>query len=279
MEYHIIMDSVGDQTEGMKQAEDITVIPLTILIDGEVIMDDETLLQEDLLTRIKKSSECPKSACPSPEQYRQIYEKQYPKDIFVITGSTELTGSFGSASVAKQLFLEDHPDAKIAIINSKSGSAGETLLVCKIKKMVEENSYLEIVSKIEAFVEEQQTRFVLEDLTFLQKNGRLTGVKSFLAEKLNIVPILKANEIGQIIQSSQARGVKKALKKLYEDALSDLKENPRKDIVISHCNCFMRAATLRGQFIQEFAGINVHIANTGGIASLYAGNQGIVISY
>ena len=67
MAYKIIGDSCTDITEGMKQEGFVSLVPLTLNIEGEEIIDDETFDQKQFLEKMRKSPECPKSACPSPE--------------------------------------------------------------------------------------------------------------------------------------------------------------------------------------------------------------------
>ena len=280
MGYHIIMDSVGDRTEELLAMNNFSVVPLKIIIDDEEFIDNGQLDQRMLLEKIASAKTCPRSACSSPEEYKNIYEKYKEDRIYVITGTSELTGSYNSAKLAEDLFLEKFPDAEIMVFDSKSGTAGETLLAYKIIEFEKAYNNLELVAKeINQFIKEQETIFVLEDVTFLQQNGRLTGIKSLLVTALNIVPILAASEQGTIVQVGQARGAKRAIKKLTENIVEGVERGKKEILVISHCNCAERAETLKKELIMIFSELDVKISNTGGIATLYAGNRGIVVSY
>ncbi len=280
MGYHIIMDSVGDRTKELVSMDNFSVVPLTIFIDNEEFIDDGSIEQGLLLAKIASAKQCPRSACGSPEEYMKIFEK-YPEDrIYVITGSSQLTGSYNSAKIGEKMFLQKYPKAEIIIIDSKSGCSGETLLAYKIIKLEKAYNNFKIDSeKVKQFIQRQEVIFVLEDITFLKQNGRLTGIKALLATALNIVPILNGDKDGVIRQLGKARGIKRALKQLKDIIIKGVEEGQKETLVISHCNCPERAAILKNELIELFPSLKVIIADTGGIATLYAGNGGIVVSY
>lgn len=278
--YHIIMDSVGDVTEELTASNHISLVPLKIMIDGEEFVDDDQLSQSFLLSKIASAKECPTSACPSPDEYRNIFEKHKEDRIYVITASSKLTGSYNSAQLGKKLLCEDFPNTQIEVFDSKSASAGETLLAYKAIEL--ENKYDNFettVRELNQFIKEQEIIFVLEDLTFLQKNGRLSGIKGLMAEVLNIVPILSTDEEGTIFQMGKERGIKKAIKKLKESVGSGIRKGSKALLVISHCNCLERAVDIKDYLLALFPELDIIIANTGGISTLYAGDRGIVVSY
>lgn len=280
MGYHIVMDSVGDRTEELLAMDNFSVVPLKIIIDDEEFEDNNQLDQQMLIRKIGAAKECPRSACASPAEYQALYEKHKDDRIYVISASSELTGSYNSAKQGEKMFLEEFPGAQIMVFDSKSASAGQPLLAYKIIEFEKVHNDLKIVTNmLEAFIKEQEIIFVLEDITFLQKNGRLTGIKLLLATALNIVPILSANKNGVISQMGKARGIKKALKKLMGSLIESLEKNPKDLLVISHCNCIERAEDIKKELIMLFPGLDVKIVNTGGIATLYAGERGIVVSY
>lgn len=280
MGYHIIMDSVGDRTEELLAMDNFSVVPLKIIIDDEEFVDNNQLDQQMLIKKIGAAKECPRSACASPAEYQALYEQYKDDRIYVITASSELTGSYNSAKQGEKMFLEKFPDAEIIVFDSKSACAGQTLLAYKIIEFEKAHSELKAVAKrVQEFIAEQEIIFVLEDITFLQKNGRLTGIKSLLATALNIVPILSASKKGVINQMGKARGIKKALRKLLENIIENLEKNPKDTLVISHCNCIERAEDIKEELLTLFTDLDVKIADTGGIATLYAGDRGIVVSY
>lgn len=134
-----------------------------------------------------------------------------------MTLSEKLSGSYNSAVLGKNLYLEDHPDAKVYVFNSCSASVGETLIGLKIQELEEKGlSFEKVVEQTEAYILSQDTWFVLENLDTLRKNGRLGTVKALVATALKIKPVMGSTDEGTIIQLDQARGMKRALVKMVD---------------------------------------------------------------
>ena len=190
MSYRIILDSCGELTNEMKKTGNFTNVPLTLQVGEINIIDDETFDQAKFLDLVASSTECPKSACPSPEQYMKSFDCEC-NNIYVVTLSAELSGSYNSACLAQKLYEETDPYVNMHVFNSKSASPGETLVAMKIAEYEDAGlEFEEVVKKVEEYIEALTTTFVLEDLTFLERNGRLTGLKRIAANLLHIVPIM-----------------------------------------------------------------------------------------
>lgn len=273
MSYKIILDSCGELTDEMQKSGNYINVPLTLQVGETKVIDDETFNQKDFLELVASTSECPKSSCPSPEEYMNAYDCKCDR-VYVVTLSDKLSGSYNSACLAKKLYSEVNPFAKIHVIDSKSASAGETLIGMKIAEY--ENMGFEfekIVELAEEYRDSIYTLFVLEDLSFLERNGRLTGVKRLVANLLHIVPIMGSTPEGTIYQVDQTRGFKKAMSRLVDIIVGECEKKQPKDLVIAHCNCPERAEDLKEKILARYSHINININDTKGVASLYAGNQ------
>lgn len=278
MPFKILCDSVCDLTPDLKKKEYIFSIPLSILIEGETIVDDESFNQAEFLQKMKNSPECPKSACPSPDDY--LKNMADADEIFMVTISANLSGSYNSAKVAEALYLEEHPDTKIHVFDSCSASSGEYLLTKMIVELKEAGaSFPEVVEKVSAYSKEKKTKFVLESLDTLRKNGRLTGIKGLLAEALNIKPIMGATIDGQIEKIGQARGINKAIKGLADFIINDAYKPEERALCISHCNNFERALKLKELVAEKVKFKTVYIIENGGVSTLYANEGGIIVAY
>ena len=279
MDYKIIVDSCGELTYKMKESGIFVSAPLSMQVDGDVIMDDETFDQADFLRRVAASPECPKSSCPSPEKYMDLYSGKEQR-VYVVTLSSELSGSFNSAQLAAKLWKEEHGEdgKQIHVFNSRSASVGETLIACKIRECEEQGmTFEETVSETEAYIEGQHTYFVLENLDTLRKNGRLTGIKSLVASALNIKPVMGSTPQGMICQLGQARGMKRALAKMTEQIVRDGKRTKEKVLAVAHCNCPERAREVERMILDKIHVRDSFIVDTAGISTMYANDGGIIV--
>jgi len=277
MMYKIIGDSCTDITEEMKQEGAVSLVPLTLSVAGEEFIDDETFDQKLFIEKMKASEDCPRSACPSPQRFMQEFEGQ--EECYVITLSSRLSGSYNSAVVAKDMYLEEHPEAKIEIVDSRSASCGQALLAMKIKEFKEKGlNFAEVKNKITEFRDNMETRFVLESLENLRKNGRLSKMTYTIINVLNIRPVMRAED-GEIVRVDQVRGHNKALMRMVEHIAADAKAALRDTLVISHCNNRERAEMVKREILKRVPFQKSFIVETAGVATLYANDGGIIVSY
>ena len=240
MSYKIVVDSCCELPKELEGDSHFERVPLGLEVGDWRILDDENFDQKEFLRKVAECPICPRSSCPSPERYRTSYEGD-AEHVYVVTLSANLSGSHNSALLGKNLFEE-------------------------------------IVEKLEAFRDEMNTWFVLNNLETLRKNGRLTGVKALVASTLNIKPVMGATPEGTIIQRGQAVGLKKALIRMAGLVADEIKNPQEKYLMISHCNNPEKAEWVRDMIMEKVSFAGSYILNTAGISSMYANDGGIIIA-
>lgn len=278
MSYKVIVDSCGELTPDMKASGNIFTASLTLNVGGHLVVDDESFDQADFLERVAKCSECPKSSCPSPEAYMKAFQGEEDR-VYAVTLSAELSGSYNSAVLGKNLYLEEYGEKDIYVFNSRSASVGESLITKKIMECEAMGmSFQEVIDSVEDYIDGQNTYFVLESLETLRKNGRLTGLKALAASVLNIKPVMGATKQGIIIQHGQARGVNKALAKMVDRVAEEIVHPQEKTLGIAHCNCPERAEMVKEMILKKIPVKDIIILDTRGVSSMYANDGGIIIA-
>lgn len=277
MSFCILCDSCTDFTAELRSDPHYKLIPLTLHIGDYDIVDDDTFNQADFLRRVAEYPECPKSSCPSPESFLEHF--QDGEEIYIVTLSSHLSGSYNSAVLAQKMYQEKHPDKKIHVFDSHTASVGQTLIAMKIHELASQGrAFREVISQVDSFIASQGTKFVLETLESLRKNGRLSTVSATIANVLNIKPVMTGIS-GKIDKLTQARGMHKAIQKMAEAIASDAVEPTKRILGIAHCNNPERAELTRKEILKLVPFKDVYITNTAGISSLYAADGGIVVSY
>ncbi len=277
MSYKIVVDSCCELPVQYKEDARFQRVPLTLEIGDYEILDDETFDQKDFLQRVAAYPLCPKSSCPSPEKYREAYHDE-AEEVYAITLSSHLSGSYNSAELGKSLYEEKYGAKKIHVIDSESASCGETQLAMKIVEYKEAGlSFEETVEKVEIFKRQMRTYFVLDNLETLRKNGRLSGVKALVASTLNIKPVMIGN-LGVIEQKGQAIGINKALAKMADNIVADVENPKERTLMITHCNCPERAQYVRRLMEKRASYRDVVIMDTAGISSMYANDGGVIMT-
>ena len=259
MSFKIVLDSCGEMTPEMKADERFTSAALTLTVGGVDIIDDETFDQADFLKRV------------------EVFESD-ADHLYAVTLSAELSGSYNSAMLGKSLALEKDGNKKIHVFNSRSASIGQTLIALKVQECEEVGmEFDEIVETVEAYIDSQNTFFVLENLETLRKNGRLSKVKAFVASALKIKPVMGATPEGNICQLDQARGINKALAKMVDYIAEKSAGSVDKIIAISHCNCRERAEMVKEAILKRIQVKGVIMLDTAGVSSMYANDGGIIV--
>lgn len=278
MSYRIIADSGMDLTDFLKNDSHIRIVPLTLSVNDEMTVDDESFRQQEFLQKMKASPQHPKSSCPSPEAYMKYMDCD--GDIYIITLSSRLSGSHNSAQLAKKLYLEENPHKNIEVIDSHSASVGQTLIALKIMELIEKKlTFEEVVKGVNTFRDELRTKFILETLDNLRKNGRLSGLSAFIASALNIKPIMGSTPEGDICKLDQARGMQKGLMLMAKLIEEDVQGAGEKILGIAHCNNRERAEFLRNEVLKRVPFKDCIIVETAGISTLYANEGGIIAAY
>lgn len=276
----IIVDSGCDISTEYAQQNNITLVPLVITLDNIEYIDDYNLDTEMLVDKIASCSKIGGSACPSPNSYLQAF--QGGENIFVITLSSKISGSYNSACLAKDIYLEENSNANIYIIDSETASSGQCFILDELIHLIEtENNFRDICNKIDKVVENASTFFILDDMSTLIKNGRIKGLKALLIEKLNL-KLIMTEKSGEIIQHDVVRGTKKSIQKLALTVKKFSETKLCKNLYITSCfaqdkvNQLLTYLKENGCF-DNFSKIIVN--NSRGISTLYANKGGIVLTF
>ncbi|MDD2446849.1 MAG: DegV family protein [Tissierellia bacterium] len=276
MKYKIVADSSCDLNEELEKNVDVSLVPFKIDIDDSSYIDDENIDLVDMTKKMLASPNPIKTSCPSPGDFAEEYEEG--ENVFVVTISSKLSGTYNSALLAKDMAVESSPNKFIHVFDSKSASIGETLIALKIRECIDAKlSNGQIVEKIESFVNNMKTFFISDDLSNLIKNGRISKTKGLIINALNIVPIMGAID-GTIILVDKARGSKRAFKKLVQ-IISETGVNfEERVLAISHADALQKAIDLR----EELKSLNfkdIVIVQTKGLSTGYVNDGGVIISF
>lgn len=274
MSYRIIMDSAGEVNERLEGK--VVSVPLVVSIDGKDYVDDKNMDIDAFRAAVRASSEPPRSSCPSPDAFFKAIDEC--DRVYIITITSVLSGSYNSARLGLQSYLDENPSKKGHVFDSLNAAGGEALVSEKIIELEEKGlEFDEIVKAVEEYIPTITTNVVLEDLSVLYKNGRLSKVAYVATSLIDLVAVLGLRN-GELVKIAQARGVKRAVKSMTETAIADIKARGITKITITHSAAPDRAAALKESLEKEIDA-DIVIVPTGGVISMYAGEKGLVISY
>ena len=278
MTWKIVADSGCDYRQLANPAIDTEFIsvPLKIQVADQVFVDDANLDIDQMMETMYATSEASKSACPSPDDYLKAFEGA--KHIFVVTITGTLSGSQNSAQLAKNLYLEDHPEAHIHVIDSLSAGGEVDLLVEKLNELIDQGlSFDEVVKAITDYQTKTKLLFVLAKVDNLVKNGRLSKLIGAVVGLLNIRMVGEASATGTLELLQKARGPKKSLQAAFEELVKGGYAGGR--IVMAHRSNEKFCQQLSELVREKYPQAAISIVPTSGLCSFYAEDGGLLMGY
>ena len=192
--FKIISDSACDLSDDYISKHDIDVIPFYVSFnEKDYYKDGIEMKRDEFYNRLVNDGLFPKTSLPSVEDYINFFTPYAKQNIPVIciTISTVLSGSYNSASTAKDIILEDYPDAKITVVNSLANTASQALFVNEVVRMNEDGlDYETAVSKLDGLCKNAMIFFTVGSLDYLKKGGRIGKLATMATGKLGIKPII-----------------------------------------------------------------------------------------
>ena len=278
MTWKIVADSGCDYRQLANPAIDTEFIsvPLKIQVANQVFVDDANLDIDQMMETMYATSEASKSACPSPDDYLKAFEGA--KHIFVVTITGTLSGSQNSAQLAKNLYLEDHPEADIHVIDSLSAGGEVDLLVEKLNELIDQGlSFDEVVQAITDYQTKTKLLFVLAKVDNLVKNGRLSKLIGAVVGLLNIRMVGEASATGTLELLQKARGPKKSLQAAFEELVKGGYAGGR--IIMAHRSNEKFCQQLSELVREKYPQAAISIVPTSGLCSFYAEDGGLLMGY
>lgn len=276
MSWKIIADSSSQWKSLDNLAPDTSYFraPLTLQVEDRIFVDDENLDIDDMMTVMYASSKPASSACPSTDAYLQAF--QGADKIFVVTITGTLSGSFNAARVAAEMYKEDHPEAQIHLIDSKSAGGEVDLIVYELNRLIEQGlSFEEVAEAIDAY--KTKLVFVLAKVDNLVKNGRLNKMIGAVIGLLNIRMVGQASDEGTLELLQKARGHKKSVTAAYEEMTKAGYKGGR--LIISHRNNDKFVEQFSDLIRADFPQAEIIVLPTSGLCSFYAEEGGILAGY
>ncbi len=274
----IVADSSCELTKKMKSEMDVTLVPLTLTLGDRHFRDDETLDVNEMLKAFAASKEVPKSACPSPQDFIDAYTAA--GSVFVVTMTAALSGTYNSAILARDLFIQEQQEKFIHVFNSKGSSVRETLIALKIDEMIKKKlSESEIVKEVNHYIENMSFFFQLGSLDTMIKNGRISKMKGIIANALNIRPILTADENGEVKLVENVRSETKSIQYFVDLIGKNCMDQTERILGISHCDALGKAEKLKAEIESKFNFKEVFIVPMRGLSSTYTNRGGITLGF
>ena len=207
----ILTDSASDITPDMIEGLDVTVIPIRLKIGENNYKDGVNLSKKEFWHKLLTEKVVPKTAQPSPAEFRDYYEELFNKGyekIISLHISSKMSGTQQVAKVAREMLKREKD---IIIVDSKSVTFGQAYQVLEAAKMIKAGAKLEdILTRLYEIADKMKVYFAVSDLTYLEKGGRIGRASSVIGNLLKLRPVLKLED-GEVSLETKTFGERGAI--------------------------------------------------------------------
>lgn len=273
MNYKIIVDSSSDLLE--MEGVSLSSAPLKIGAGEREFVDDANLDVWEMVEYLRTYTGRSGTACPSAGEWMDAFEDA--EHVFCITITSNLSGSYNAAVVAKNEYEANYPDRKVAVLNSWSTGPEMVLMAEKIRELVDAGCSFESVSEqVQAYADKVELLFALGSLNNLARNGRVNPAVAKIAGALGIRMVGKATE-GVLDLLSKCRGEKRTL----DELLSQMKRLGYQGgkVRISHCFNPEAAEKLSDMVRESWPQADIQVYPARGLVSFYAERNGLLTGF
>ena len=274
MNFKIVADSSADMTA--LNGCDFVSVPLKINTTEKEYIDNESLDVVSMLTDLASYNGKSHSSCPNSQEYLSAFGDA--ENIFCVTITSGLSGSYNSASVAAQEYINSYPKRHVHVIDSLSTGPENALLIQKLCELIQSGlNFDEIKQEIIKYHEHTRLIFALESMHNLSRNGRVSPIVAKVAGILGIRVIGRASDVGTLEIIEKSRGAKSAIADIVKNMISDGYKGGK--VRIHHANNPSSADMLKEKILESMPDAEIEIYEARGLCSFYAEQSGLLVGF
>ena len=273
MSYKIASDSSSNvyNFEGV----DYACVPLKVSVGDTEYIDTPQADVAEMVKVLKTTKEQTRTSCPNIYDWQEAFSGA--DNVFAVTITSGLSGSYTSAVNAQKIYEETNKNTKIHVVDSLSAGPELKLIIEKLKEFIDKKlPFEEIKEKIEEYKKCTRLFFCLESLTNFARNGRVSPALAQVVGFLGIRIVGTASDVGTLEPLSKPRGEKKALLNLYNHIKSSGFSGGK--VRIAHCENKSFATALKELILADFPKSDIEISPCGVLCSYYAEVGGLLVA-
>lgn len=269
---------VADSSIDIKEIPGVEFVsaPLTIYTDEVSYTDDEQINITEMLDYLAGHKGRSYTACPSVDSWLQAFGGA--DTVYVCAMTSTLSGTYNSAVAAREMYLQQYPEAKVHVFDSLTTGPELAILMEKVVELAQSGlPFEEVCQQAEAYSKRLNLLFALKSVHNLAQNGRVNKILASAVGVLGINIISKASEQGDIEPISKCRGDKKLISKMLEE-MENMHYQGGK-VKISHIENQELAEQIAAAIQKKYPGSCPQVYPAGGLCSYYAERGGILIGF
>ncbi|HEL2028244.1 TPA: DegV family protein [Streptococcus suis] len=278
MTFTIVTDSTSDLPVSWVQENDVTVLGLTINLDGVTYetVGENRLTSAVLLDKMATGG-LPTTSQVNVGQFEEVFEAvaKEGQEVLYLAFSAALSGTYQSAVIARDMVMDQYPDAVITIVDTKAATIGEGYLVMKAAQArAAGKSLAETKALIEDLVPRLRTYLLVDDLNHLVRGGRLSKAAALIGGLVNIKPLLALNAEGKLEAIAKIRGRKKGIKEMLNLTLDNLDHST---VMVAYTGDIEAAEAIKATLLEDSRVTDVLLTELGPIIATHTGTGVLAI--
>lgn len=276
--WKIVTDSSCDfrYIDGLPPQVDFEAVPFNITIGNDTIVDDGNTPTSEVIEAFRREKQKSTTACPSPESFAKTFEEA--DNVICITISSQLSGSYNSANIAKNIVLEKYPQKNIYILDSKSASTEMNLLVSKCLELIQDNLEFDaLIQQLHKYHHSLRINFLSFSVNNLVKNGRVPKIIGQMIGMLGINLIGRRTPQGTIELAHKSKGKKRSFKAMVKEMKNQGYDGGHIDI--THANNEENAQEFIEFISQHYPHLTYTLHLATNLNAYYAEDGGLILSY
>lgn len=278
MTFTIVTDSTSDLPISWGQENDVTVLGLTINLDGVTYetVGENRLTSADLLEKMASGSQ-PTTSQVNVGQFEEVFEAAAKEghEVLYLAFSAALSGTYQSAVIARDMVMDQYPDAVITTVDTKAATIGEGYLVMQAAQArAAGKSLAETKALIEELVPRLRTYLLVDDLNHLVRGGRLSKAAALIGGLVNIKPLLALNAEGKLEAIAKIRGRKKGIKEMLNLTLDGLDHST---VMVAYTGDLEAAEAIKATLLEDSCVTDVLLTELGPIIATHTGTGVLAI--
>lgn len=269
---------ISDSSVNLFEVPDIAygTVPLKIMFDGNEYVDQPGTDFEKMVLDLQEFRGPSTTSCPNVQEWLDAFEGH--DEIFGVTISSGLSGSFAAADIAASQYGQAHPNAKVHIIDSRATGPVMRLIVERLRNgIVAGKTFEQVKDDMRGYFGRLRILYALESLNNLANNGRVNVHVARVISALNVRIIGHASDEGTIELLHKCRGEKRTLRTTVREMVERGYEGGA--VRIDHCLNLPAAQKLKELIEAEFPKGKVQVNPCTGLCSFYADKGGLIIGY
>ncbi|MEE3746054.1 DegV family protein [Streptococcus suis] len=278
MTFTIVTDSTSDLPVSWVQENDVTVLGLTINLDGVTYetVGENRLTSAVLLDKMATGG-LPTTSQVNVGQFEEVFEAaaKEGKEVLYLAFSATLSGTYQSAVIARDMVMDQYPEAVITIVDTKAATIGEGYLVMKaVEARAAGKTLAETKAIVEDLVPRLRTYLLVDDLNHLVRGGRLSKSAALIGGLVNIKPLLALNAEGKLEVIAKIRGRKKGIKEMLNLTLDNLDHST---VMVAYTGDIEAAEAIKATLLEDSRVTDVLLTELGPIIATHTGTGVLAI--